>query len=278
MNPRVALVTGANRGIGFAIVRALCKQFNGHVYLTSRDVMKGKQAVKALAEEGLNPKYHQLDITSQESIDSVKKYLQDTYGGLDVLVDNAGILYKINSPVPFSEQAENTLRCNFFGRYAVYESLVPIIRPHGRIVELAGRRGIKTLNLLTTELSDKFRSPPDITGADLVYLMAEYLQDVKEGEYLEKGWPDIDLRSYAISKMALIVMTSIFGRNLTNDPRDILINSCCPGRTSTRMNGFQGNISTDEAAKLPVYLALLPDYVGQPQGEFFEGMKIVSWK
>ena len=89
---RVAVVTGANKGIGLAIVRSLCKQFTGEVYLTARDEGRGQAAVALLKAEGLNPKFHQLDITSQESVDALKKFVLEKYGGIDVLVNNAGTL------------------------------------------------------------------------------------------------------------------------------------------------------------------------------------------
>ncbi len=88
---RVSVVTGANKGIGLAIVRSLCKQFTGDVYLTARDEGRGRAAVASLEAEGLNPKFHQLDITSQESVDALKKFVLEKYGGVDVLVNNAGM-------------------------------------------------------------------------------------------------------------------------------------------------------------------------------------------
>ena len=75
---RVAVVTGSNKGIGLAIVRRLCKEFDGEVILTSRDERLGKKAIEKLEAEGLKPKYHQLDITSSESIDRLKQHLVQT--------------------------------------------------------------------------------------------------------------------------------------------------------------------------------------------------------
>ena len=63
---RVAVVTGANKGIGFEIVKRLCKEFDGLVYLTARDAANGQKAVAKLEAEGLHPRFHQLDITSQD--------------------------------------------------------------------------------------------------------------------------------------------------------------------------------------------------------------------
>ena len=89
-------MTGSNKGIGFAIVRGLCKQFTGDVYLTARDEGRGQAAVALLKAEGLlSPKFHQLDITSQESVDTLKKFVLEKYGGIDVLVNNAGMMFNI---------------------------------------------------------------------------------------------------------------------------------------------------------------------------------------
>ncbi len=80
-----------------AIVRGLCLQFKGDVYLTSKNPQLGKEAVTQLEGEGLTPKYHQLDITSMESIETLKKFMLEKYGGVDVLVNNAGIAYRKSS-------------------------------------------------------------------------------------------------------------------------------------------------------------------------------------
>ena len=82
MSTRVAIVTGGNKGIGLAIVRGVCKQFNGDVILTSRDSERGVDAVKQLEGEGLKVKFHQLDITSRDSISVLKEHIEKTYGGM----------------------------------------------------------------------------------------------------------------------------------------------------------------------------------------------------
>jgi NAD(P)-dependent dehydrogenase (short-subunit alcohol dehydrogenase family) len=91
---RVALVTGSNKGIGFAIVRDLCRQFSGDVILTARDEARGRTAVQQLQAEGLSPRFHQLDIDDLQSIRVLRDFLRKEYGGLDVLVNNAGIAFK----------------------------------------------------------------------------------------------------------------------------------------------------------------------------------------
>lgn len=93
-NTPVAVVTGSNKGVGFAIVRALCKQFPGDVYLTARDTGRGQEAVAKLQEEGLCALFHQLDIDDLQSIRALRDFLKEKYGGLNVLVNNAGIAFK----------------------------------------------------------------------------------------------------------------------------------------------------------------------------------------
>ena len=86
-------VTGANKGIGLATVKALCQKVGPEdiVYLTARSVERGTQAVKELEGLGLKPKFHPLDVGDQSSIDSFADYLKNEHGGIDVLINNAGV-------------------------------------------------------------------------------------------------------------------------------------------------------------------------------------------
>ena len=112
---KVAIVTGSNKGIGLAIVRGMCRQFKGHVYLTSRNPQLGEEAVKLLEGEGLHPKYHQLDVTAEDSVAKLAVYVMEKYGGVDILINNAGIAYKNASTAPAIEQATVTVATNFTG-------------------------------------------------------------------------------------------------------------------------------------------------------------------
>eukprot|EP00061_Rhincodon_typus_P003021 g19093.t1 len=129
MSQRVAVVTGANKGIGLEVVRALCRQFEGDVYLTSRDRERGQQALHELQQEQLKPFYHQLDITDRQSIRELCTFMTHKYGGIDVLINNAGIAFKVADTTPFGIQAEVTLATNFFGTRDVCTELLPIIKP-----------------------------------------------------------------------------------------------------------------------------------------------------
>lgn len=88
-------VTGGNKGIGYAIVKGLCQKYLGKVYLTSRDVERGQEAVKKLKDLGLNPSYHQLDIDSESSVNDFKEYISKKYGSIDILINNAAMAFKV---------------------------------------------------------------------------------------------------------------------------------------------------------------------------------------
>lgn len=92
-------------------------------------------------QEGLNLKFHQLDIDNIDSIVRFRDYLKLTHGGLDVLINNAGIAYKNRATEPFSEQAEVTCRVNFFGTMNCCDELFPLLRHHGRVVNVSSSAG-----------------------------------------------------------------------------------------------------------------------------------------
>lgn len=90
-------VTGSNKGIGYATVKAICEAVGKQsiVYLTGRSVERGTQAVEELAKLGLNPRFHPLDVDDGQSILTFADYLKKEHGGLDVLVNNAAMAYKV---------------------------------------------------------------------------------------------------------------------------------------------------------------------------------------
>lgn len=88
-------MTGGNKGIGFAIVKGLCEKFKGVVYLTARDISRGEEAVAELKKLGFNPVFHQLDITDKISIERFKNHLKEKHEGLDILINNAAIAFKV---------------------------------------------------------------------------------------------------------------------------------------------------------------------------------------
>ena len=91
---RVALVTGANKCLGFAIVRDLCRRFPGKLVLMARDEARGRAAAQQLQTKGPSPLFHQLDITDLQSIRALRDFLRKEYGSLDALVNNAAIIFQ----------------------------------------------------------------------------------------------------------------------------------------------------------------------------------------
>ena len=206
---RVAIVTGSNKGIGLAIVRGMCRQFKGEVYLTSRNTSLGQEAVKLLEAEGLRPKYHQLDITSEDSIARLAVFMMEKYGGVDVLINNAGMAYKKASTAPALEQATVTLATNFTGTLHMMRAFCPLMKPHGRIVNVSSMAGL--LSRLTQQsLRDRFSSP-SLTEKELVALMKEFVENVRAGKHQEKGWGN---SFYCVSKVGVTAMTKVFAREV----------------------------------------------------------------
>ncbi|XP_041529070.1 carbonyl reductase [NADPH] 1 [Microtus oregoni] len=272
---RVALVTGANKGIGFAITRDLCRKFLGDVVLTARDEARGKAAVQQLQAEGLSPRFHQLDIDDLQSIRALRDFLLKEYGGLDILVNNAGIAFKNADPTPFHIQAEVTLKTNFFGTQDVCTELLPLMKPRGRVVNVSSMLSLRALKNCSPELQQKFRSDT-ITEEELVGLMNKFVEDTKKGVHEKEGWPN---SAYGVSKIGVTVLSRIHARKLSEQRKGdkILLNACCPGWVRTDMAGPKATKSPEEGAETPVYLALLPPDAEGPHGQFVQEKKVEKW-
>lgn len=173
---QVALVTGANRGIGLEVAHQLAhKGFT--VLLGSRTIAKGEEAAKPYLEEGLNIIPVQLDVIDQKTIDDLKRWTEERFNKLDVLVNNAAILYDtwqraVSADLNVVREAFET---NTLGAWRMAQAFIPLLRrsAHGRIVNVSSESGSLTsmgggtpayavskvgLNALTRMLADELRS------------------------------------------------------------------------------------------------------------------------
>lgn len=156
-NPKIFAVTGANKGLGKSIVKLLLndKTTEKVVYLTSRNTDRGKNSLKELEALGVHAQYHQLDITDKDSIKCFCNHLVQKHNGLDVLINNAGIAYKVNSPVPFAEQVHGTINNDFFGTLNVCNEMIPILKNGGRVVNISAQTVERVYPKLSKELQNK---------------------------------------------------------------------------------------------------------------------------
>ena len=158
----------------------LCKNFDGDVYLTSRDVNRGESAVEEMKKLGLDPKFHQLDIDDEKSVLTLKDFFLEKYGGLDVLVNNAAIYYPMSTPKEeYAEKAHKVITTNYFNTLRISDILFPILRPHARVVNLTSDDG-HLLKIAGKEpeasiLRSRFAAP-DLTLELLNELMTEYIE------------------------------------------------------------------------------------------------------
>ncbi|XP_053399798.1 carbonyl reductase [NADPH] 1-like [Mercenaria mercenaria] len=271
---RVAVVTGANKGIGYAIVRGLCKQFDGDVILTARNEGNGQEAIKKLNGEGLKPMFHQLDLDDVGSIDRMKAFLQKTYTGLDILVNNAGIAFKMAAKEPFAQQAEVTVATNFWGTLNVCKGLFPLLKPHARVVNVSSMSSSSAAKKCSPEMRSKFLVP-DLDVAKVEELMTKFVNSAKDGSYEKKGWCQ---SAYGCSKIGVTLLSFAQQKEFNKDSRaDIVVNACCPGYVDTDMTSHKGKKTIDQGADTPLYLALLPPNTTSPKGNYVSDRKIKTW-
>jgi NAD(P)-dependent dehydrogenase (short-subunit alcohol dehydrogenase family) len=242
----VALVTGSNRGLGFATAQALARL--GHrVLVTAREQAAADKAAADLTAQGFDTAAIELDVTSPDSIAAAAQRVAELPAGLDILINNAGILPEATD----SEQHEfasldlfeKTYATNVFGPVAVTEALLPLLRrsPAGRIVNVSTTMG---------SLSDQANPASPYYG--------------------------LIVPAYQSSKAALNSITISLAKKLADTP--IKISSVCPGFVQTDLtpiNREQAPLTADQAAQVVVQAATLPG--DAPSGMFFDQNGTVAW-
>ena len=247
----VAIVTGSNKGIGFAIVRSLCKKFQGDVYLTSRDEGRGKAAVETLRQEGLQPKFHVLDIGNEDTILKLRDFIKEKHGGIDILINNAGIAFKQDATEPFALQAKVTLETNYWANKKACKILFPILNPGARVVNVSSSVGFLGLlndraapeNKAKAEELTRLLSSPDLSEAELDGLMNDFVSLAATGEHQAHGWLN---STYMTSKIGWSALSRIQQREMARDERaDIVVNHVHPGYVDTDMTSHKGPLTID---------------------------------
>lgn len=231
----IALVTGANKGIGYEIAAGLGMT----VGVGARDAGRGEEAVAKLRANGVDAFAVPLDVTDDESVKAAAALLEERFGRLDVLVNNAAIagVWPAAPSAATPESLLEVLETNVVGVLRVTNAVLPLLarsaRP--RIVNLSSH--LASLTLQTTP-------------------------GVEFGEV--NG-------TYTPAKTFLNALTVQYAKELMN----IKINAACPGYVATDLNGFQGRDTPAEGARTAIRLATLPD--DGPTGGLFDHSGTVPW-
>jgi NAD(P)-dependent dehydrogenase (short-subunit alcohol dehydrogenase family) len=226
MNTTTALITGANKGIGFQTARLLAAR-DVTVLVGCRDQQRGQRAEQALRDAGADAHHVALDVTDEATIDKAAAWIQSEYGKLDILVNNAGIARGDGTGRP-TETTLSTLRAvfetNVFGVVAVTNAMLPLLRnaPAARIVNVSSEVGSIT----------------SMTNPD------------------SPMWPMASV-PYPASKTALNMVTAMYAKELRDTP--IKVNAANPGYCATDLNGNSGFRTPEQGAEVSVHLATLDE-------------------
>lgn len=278
----IAVVTGANKGLGLSLVRELCQAWDnkGRIYLTARDKNRGLEAIRSLEAEGLKPQFAQLDLTDEQSISALASHLRAEHGGIDLLIHNGAY-----APVPDrtgKEQVRVMVNTNNLGTHRVLEAFRPVLRAQARVLVIAS--GFGTLKSLDPRLHQRFDTER-LTLTELESVMNAYVAAVEQEWAAGEGWPDwINIPS----KVGQVAAMRIFARELAQDPASpagILVNAACPGWMITDasrpyLKNLPADVSPqqpDAAAKDVLWATQFPAGTETPNGELLQFRKILPW-
>ncbi len=241
---RIALISGANKGIGLETARQLGK-LGYTVLLGSRDPLKGEVAARVLREEKIDARVVKLDVTKQSDIDAAAAMVEAEFGKLDVLVNNAGVMIekgwtKNTTSETTVENLRATFEANLFAVFALTKALLPALRKSdaGRIVNVSSILG--SVSLQATKGSPTYSTK---------------------------------LFAYNASKAALNVLTISLAHELRGTK--IKVNSAHPGWVKTDLGGDAAPMNVVDGAKTEVELATLGE--DGPTGGFFHNGKEIAW-
>lgn len=238
---RIALVTGANKGIGLEIAGTLARK-GMRVLLGARNPELGGAAAAQLREQGLDVQFLELDLSRPDTLHDAAAWIEKHGEKLDVLVNNAGITVAGDGPptVADVDAVRRIFETNFFGTLALTQAMLPLLRKSdaGRIVNVSSGLGSITLN------------------GDPAWEFAS-----------------VKLLGYNASKAALNMLTVQLAAELRDTP--IKVNSANPGFTATDLNQHRGYQTIEQGAAEAIRLALLPE--DGPTGGFFDSSGANPW-
>lgn len=237
--PILALVSGANRGIGLAIATGLARQ-GAQVLLGCRDIAKGEAACSPLRAEGLKVRPVELDTTLAASVTRLAEMIEQDYGSLDALVNNAGIGVDYDPMLTAADRLQRTMSVNVLGPILLTDVMVPLLAASGR-----GR----IVNVSSELASFGLRADPD-------WAFANFAMPI-----------------YQASKAALNSLTLSYARQLQE--KGIKVNAICPGYTATEATNFAGTRTPDQAAVVAIRYALLGE--DGPTGSFANDRGELPW-
>ncbi|GAU29234.1 hypothetical protein TSUD_362240 [Trifolium subterraneum] len=261
---RIAVVTGANKGIGFEIVKQLASA-GIKVVLTARDEKRGLQALETLKASGLSEFVNNAGISGTVINDKDLATL---------LIANPGALTeeeKNKAVTQTFELAEECLQINYYGTKVTTESLLPLLKlsDSPRIVNVSSSLG-KLESILNEGAKTVLSDADNLTEEKVDEVLKMFLEDFKEGSLESKGWPKTG-GAYVCSKAAINAYTRIVAKSFPT----ICVNSICPGYVITDITGNTGLLTAEEGAASVVKLALLPN--GSPSGQFYNRTEVASF-
>eukprot|EP00257_Ricinus_communis_P019314 XP_015578268.2 (+)-neomenthol dehydrogenase isoform X2 [Ricinus communis] len=263
----VAIVTGANKGIGFWLVKQLAEE-GVTVILTARDVERGCKAVEQLRDHhGLNVHFYQLDVSNPSSIKAFSSQFEKEFGVLDILVNNAAVSFN-DIHENTVEHAETVIKTNFYGPKLLIQSLFPMFRRSksiSRILNISSRLG--SINMKNPKMKEMLLSE-SLSEEQIDGMVTSFLESVNNGTWKSQGWPEI-WTDYAVSKLALNSYSRVLARRC-NKEYGLSVNCFCPGFTQTSMTKGKGTHTAHDAAEVGARLALLPPQ-HLPTGTFYIG-------